>query len=72
MRKTKEDFASYNLGDSDLELLYDGNTQVKLVREPTELIEYPDDDNRFPPYWKYFNNICMTTDWEKHLGIFLS
>lgn len=66
--KIKDDFRRANLGTSDLELLYDNNTDVEVLREkPSVIVEYPK-ENEFPPYWKKFAELCQKTGWEKNLG----
>ena len=60
---------AYNLGDTDLEILYDANTQVTQLFVPDEIEEYPSNAGRFPPHWKPFAELCRVNSWEKNLGI---
>ena len=66
--KVNPKYAEHNLGDSDLELVYNDNTVIKVEHQESEIIEYPE-DTRFPPHWKNFSDICREKFWEKNLGI---
>lgn len=72
MKKVNPSFAAYNLGDSDLELIYEHNSEVVADFKNAEdhIEEYPD-ETRFPPYCCPFSDICKQKALEKNLGNFL-
>ena len=67
IKKVNAKYAEYNLGDGDKELTYDDNTVVIVEVESPGLIEYPE-ENKYPPWWKDFSDLCKDKIWEKHLG----
>jgi len=63
-------YTKNNLADSEMELHFDMNTDVKPDSNQTKkiLLEYPE-INKFPPHWHKFSEICKNSAYEKHLGI---